>query len=319
MMTTRSVQFFVADGFQPLDLSGPVSVFSTANDLQASAYSLSTVSLKKSPVRPSAGPAVIPDNSIYGVDVPDTFVIVGGAGIRTLEPGKKHKARLLELASGARRVVSICTGAFLAGRLGLINGKRVTTHWAHQDELRTEFPACLLQKDRLYAQDENLWSSAGVTAGIDACLGLVSHDHGSSIAAAVARQLVVYLHRPGGQSQYSEILKAQAATGQFAELVDWISRNLHADLSISELAGRAGMSERNFQRRFKEDLGYPASIFVEQMRIAQAQQILNSPGVSVAKTATNLGFKNPDSFRRAFERTLGVSPRFYRERFKETD
>ncbi|MEM7504856.1 MAG: GlxA family transcriptional regulator [Pseudomonadota bacterium] len=319
VMKQRSVQFFIAEGFQPLDLAGPVSVFSTANELRGSSYALSTISLTASPVRPSAGPAVLPDDSIYKVDPPDTFVIVGGEGMRTLRPSRTIAARLRELAGGARRVVSICTGAFLAGRLGLIDGKRVTTHWRHQDELRTEFPTCLLQDDRLYSQDGRFWSSAGVTAGIDACLALVSRDHGSGIAANVARQLVVYLHRPGGQAQYSEVMRAQVTSDRFASLVYWIRSNLKANLSIPELAARAGMSERNFQRRFKQDFGQPASSFVEQMRVAHAREILKAPGASVARTASSVGFRNPDSFRRAFERVLGVSPSFYKQRFEGID
>ena len=318
-MKTRSVQFFVADGFQPLDLAGPVAVFATANELQGDSYALSTIGLTTTSVRPSAGPAVVPDRSIHKVDPPDTFVIVGGAGVRTLRPNKRATAQLQALTSGARRVVSICTGAFLAGRLGLLDGRQVTTHWQHQDELQTEFPSCLIQNDQLYSQDGGFWSSAGVTAGIDACLALVREDLGSALASAVARQLVVYLHRPGGQAQYSEVMQAQDRSEQFSGLVDWIVGNLQADLSIPELAARTCMSERNFQRRFKQDFGQPASRFVEQMRITRAQQILMSPGASIARTASMVGFGNPDSFRRAFERVLGVSPSFYRERFQDAD
>ena len=316
-MKTRAVQFFIADGFQPLDLAGPVAVFATANEIQRGSYALTTVGSNASSVRPSAGPAVVPDQSIHKVESPDTFVIVGGAGVRTLQPNLRSRSQLQRLTDGARRVVSICTGAFLAGRLGLLDGKRVTTHWQHQEELRAEFPSCLVQHDQLYSRDGKFWSSAGVTAGIDACLALVREDHGGAVASAVARQLVVYLHRPGGQAQYSEIMQAQDRSERFANLIDWIAGNLHADLSIPELAARASMSERNFQRRFKQDVGQPASTFVEQMRISRAQQILMSPGASIARTASMVGFGNPDSFRRAFERVLGVSPRFYRERFQD--
>ncbi|MEM8684269.1 MAG: GlxA family transcriptional regulator [Pseudomonadota bacterium] len=318
-MKTRSVQFFVADGFQPLDLAGPVSVFASTNETKASAYALSTVSFEASPVLPSAGPAILPDSAIFDVDPPDTFVIVGGAGIRHLHPDQRARKRLCTLAAGARRVVSICTGAFLAGRLGLIDGKRVTTHWRHQDELRQAYPTCRLQDDQLYATDGTFWSSAGVTAGIDVCLALVSRDHGASVAAAVARELVVYLHRPGGQAQYSEVMRAQTTSKRFAELIYWIHNNLQTDLSVPALADRVGMSERNFQRRFKQDFGQTASNFVEQLRISQAQDILRSPSVSISATASSVGFKSADSFRRAFERVLGVNPSFYRARFDEVD
>lgn len=319
VMKTRTVQFFVADGFQPLDLAGPVSVFSSTNSVRESAYRLTTVGLAAAPVKPGAGPAVVPDASIHDVEAPDIFVIVGGEGVRVLEPAPAQFQRLRALARGATRVVSICTGAFLAGRLGLLDGKRVTTHWAHQASLQETFPKCRVQDDQIYARDGDFWSSAGVTAGIDACLALVGHDHGSGIAASVARQLVVYLHRHGGQAQYSEVMQAQAGSRRFADLMLWIRGNLKEDLSIPALAARVGMSERNFQRRFKQDFGRTASSLVEQMRIAHAQQMLKSPGASVARTSDSVGFRNPDSFRRAFERVLGVSPSFYKDRFREIE
>ncbi len=318
-MHTRAIQFVIADGFQPLDLAGPVSVFSAANDLRASAYELKTISLGRTTVCPSAGPAVLADAVLKNAAPPHTLVLVGGSGIRALTPTPAQLRQLTKLANGAQRVVSICTGAFLAGRLGLIDGKRVTTHWQHQRELKKMFPTCHLQTDQLYSRDGAFWSSAGVTAGIDACLALVAADCGSSIAANVARELVVYLHRAGGQAQYSELMQAQASGSRFASLVPWIRANLKEDLSIARLADKAGMSERNFQRRFRQDFGRPASRLIEHMRIAQAQQLLKAPGASVARTAANVGFSNPDSFRRAFERVLGVSPSFYKERFKEAD
>ena len=319
MSKARTVQCFVADGFQPLDLAGPVSVFSAANDLRGSAYRLTTVALGTEPVRPSAGPAVLPDDSIDNVDPPNTFVIVGGAGMRALAPDPAQTRKLQALTGGAARVVSICTGAFLAGRLGLLDGRRVTTHWQHQTALQRAYPGCLVQDDQLYSRDGKFWSSAGVTAGIDACLALVSHDHGASIAATVARQLVVYLHRHGGQAQYSDVMQAQAASNRFCDLIYWMRGNLREDLSIPALAEKVGMSERNFQRRFKQDVGRPASRLVEHMRISQAQQILKAPGSTIARTAASVGFTNPDSFRRAFERVLGVSPSFYKDRFREVD
>ncbi|MEM9208853.1 MAG: GlxA family transcriptional regulator [Pseudomonadota bacterium] len=321
-MRSRSVQLFIAKGFEPLDLAGPISVFSAANAIVASAYSLSTVSLTGAPVRPDAGPAVLPDHTIYQVRPPHTFIIVGGAGIRSLTPSVKDKRRLQALARGAARVASICTGAFLAGRLGLIDGKRVTTHWRYQEELRQTFPDCRLQADRLYSEADGFWSSAGVTAGIDACLAMVTKDHGGKVAAEVARQLVVYLHRPGGQAQYSTDtagVQIHAHTNRFSELVSWIKNNPKEDLSIPALATRACMSERHFQRRFKQAFGQPVSRFVEQMRISHAREMLKSPSASVAIVASSVGFHSADSFRRSFERVLGVTPSFYRERFKETD
>lgn len=314
----KSVYFFVADGHQALDLSGPMAVFSSANELSANAYDLKTVGFDGAMVTSNAGLRILPDQSIQAIEPPHTLVFVGGPGIRALRPSKAERRRLLELANCSGRVVSICTGAFLAAELGLFDGKAVTTHWRHQGELQDLYPKTLVEPDRLYIADGKCWSSAGVTAGIDCALAIVREDLGHAVAAGVARQLVVYLHRDGGQNQYAEGLRLQLGTsGTFSELIDWIRVNLSADLSISVLAARLGMSERNFQRLFKKELGVPATTLVEQLRIEHAQQLLKNPSVSISSVSTSVGFNSPDSFRRAFERVVGISPSFYQNRFQE--
>ena len=314
----KRISFFLPDGYQALDLAGPMAVFSSASDLSRDAYELETVGLSERPIKSNAGLRIIPDLSIQSVEPPHTLVFVGGPGARKLNPSATERQRLLDLANSSQRVVSICTGAFLAAELGLLDGQAVTTHWRHQEEFQERYPRTFVQPDRLYTSDGKFWSSAGVTAGIDLALALVSEDLGEAVAAGVARQLVVYLHREGGQNQYAEGLRVQLGTsGMFSELIDWIRTNLSADLSISVLSARLGMSERNFQRQFKKELGVPATTLVEQLRIEHAQQLLINPSTSISSVSAAVGFNSPDSFRRAFERVIGISPSFYQRRFRE--
>ncbi|MEL6686110.1 MAG: helix-turn-helix domain-containing protein [Pseudomonadota bacterium] len=316
-MSASRTYFFVSDGYQPLDLAGPLSVFATANDFVRDGYDMLTVGFNVSPVTPNAGPQIIPDASIHELEVPHTFVIVGGPGMRTLKPDAENRERLCRIIEDSQRIVTICTGAFLAAELGILNGRMTTTHWRHEEDLSCQFPNIRIDADKLYTVDGNIWSSAGVTAGIDLALALVRYDHGDAVAAQIARQLVVYLHRDGGQTQYADGLRIQiGAAGEFSGLIEWVRNNLSADLSNPALAVRMGMSERNFQRRFKQQFGSPAASLIERLRVEQACQILTRSASSVSQVSQLVGFSNPDSFRRAFTRNIGVSPYNYQERFK---
>lgn len=316
-MSACRTYFFVSDGYQPLDLAGPQSVFATANDLVRDGYEMLTVGFDVDPIAPNAGPQILPDASIHELEAPHTLVIVGGPGMRTLKPDAENRERLCRIIEGSKRVVTICTGAFLAAELGILNGKMATTHWRHEEDLSCQFPNIHVDADKLYTVDGNVWSSAGVTAGIDLALALVRNDHGDAVAAQIARQLVVYLHRDGGQTQYADGLRVQiGAAGEFGDLIEWVRNNLSGDLSNPALAVRMGMSERNFQRRFKQQFGSPAASLIERLRVEQACQILTSSASSISHVSQLVGFSNPDSFRRAFIRNVGVSPRHYQERFK---
>lgn len=319
-MTSRTIHFLIVEGYQALDLAGPMAVFSTANDICSDAYDLVTLGLGEGTTKSNAGLTTVPDARIHDLEPPHTLVFVGGPGARTAKFACRDTDRLRELAQRSTRVISICTGSFIAAQLGLLDDHVTTTHWRHQDELQKRFRKTKLEHDRLYTVDGKYWSSAGVTAGIDLALAIVREDLGDTIAASIARQLVVYLHRDGGQNQYSEGLRVQhGASGAFSELIEWVRVNLSGDLTISVLAARMGMSPRNFQRRFKTEFGVPATTLIERLRIDHARDLLRNPSVSIAAVAAATGFKSPDSFRRAFERVVGVGPRFHQKRFQEND
>lgn len=319
-MKTRSLAFLILDGYEPLDLTGPMSAFAAANQFVPEAYELMTCAMHDAPIAPNCGPRVLADCKIDELEKIHTLVLVGGEGPRTYVPVSKDKLHIERHIEEAQRVLTVCTGAFLAGRFGLLDEREVTTHWRYQEDLQRLFPAARVARDSLYCSDGKLWTTAGVTSGIDAALALIRADFGAGIAANVARQLVVYLHRPGGQEQYAQDLQIQSGcTAVFADVTDWIANNLDADLSVGVLARRARMSQRTFQRRFRRDFGTPVSTYVEQLRVRHAGKLLTSRNVSVAATAYKVGFDNPDTFRRAFERQMGVSPSFYRKRFETFD
>lgn len=319
-MTTRTIAFLVLDGYEPLDLAGPMSALSAANQFLPDSYKLVTCAMHDAPIAPNCGPRILADCTIDDLEEVHTLVLVGGEGPRKYTPVSGERLPLERHIETAQRVLTVCTGAFLAGRFGLLDDREVTTHWRHQEDLQRLFPAARVVRDGLYCSDGKLWTTAGVTSGIDAALALIRADLGAGIAANVARQLVVYLHRPGGQEQFAEDLQIQSgSSASFADITDWIANNLDADLSVGVLARRARMSQRTFQRRFRRDFGTPVSTYVEQLRVRHAGKLLTSRNVSVAATAYKVGFDNPDTFRRAFERQMGVSPSFYRKRFETFD
>jgi transcriptional regulator GlxA family with amidase domain len=209
------------------------------------------------------------------------------------------------------RIGSVCSGTFLLARAGLLDGRRATTHWAACERFRQMFPAVRLEPDALYVQDGDLWTSAGVTTGIDMALAMVGGDHGALLAAKVARQLVVYSHRPGHQSQFSSLLDAQTrATVEFAGLIDWVQARLEQPIRIAEMAAEMGMSERSFLRKFKEATGEPPSKYLDRLRIEKARVLL-AAGASIKQTTLQVGFQSEAAFRSAFTARIGVSPSHY--------
>ncbi|MEN7342982.1 MAG: helix-turn-helix domain-containing protein [Pseudomonadota bacterium] len=315
-MDSKHIYFFVADGFQPLDLAGPVAVFATANTYAPDAYTIRTLGLDGGIVTPISGPRALPDHSIHAVDSPHTMVLVGGAGMRDLDLKAPDYAQLKRLCNNAERVVTICTGAFVAGQLGLLDGRQTITHWRYQDELAARFPGAQVVEDQLYSKDASLWCSAGVTAGIDTCLAVVREDCGESIAGNVARHLVVSLQRPGGGAQFNDAIKAQVVRDtRLGAVVHWIQQHLKDNLTLQVIAENNNMSERHLQRRFKACFGVTVTKFVERLRVERAKQILSVSHASIASAANSVGFKSSDSFRRAFERQTGVSPNLYIKRF----
>jgi transcriptional regulator GlxA family with amidase domain len=247
----------------------------------------------------------------------DTLIVPGALDLT----GAMQDPALIEWiarnAPRARRVCSVCTGTFVLAQAGLLDGKRVVTHWQATETLRKQYPNLHVQPDAMFVRDDPVWSSAGVSAGIDLSLALVQDDCGRDVAMSVARQLVVYMKRPGGQTQFSELLRAQAKAGEpFAELHDWLSTHLHDEtLSVESLARRACMSARNFARVYKTKTGRTPAKAIELFRLETARRLLEDTDERIEAIARRTGFGDEDRMRNTFQRHLNVSPRDYRERF----
>jgi transcriptional regulator GlxA family with amidase domain len=317
MKEPRRVVIVIFPGVQPIDAIGPGEVFRTASRIDPPGYSVELVAADPGPVRSTTvGLAV--DRTLAGCRGPiDTLVVAGGTGVPAAREDRRLVSWLGSAAKRSRRVCSVCTGTFLLGEAGLLEGRRVTTHWASCDLLAGEYPSVTVEPDRIYVRDGDLYTSAGVTAGMDLALALVEADLGRATALETARWLVVFVKRPGGQSQFSAQLAAQTAEREpLRELQDWIAGNLDADLSVPALAERAHMSERNFARAFRRELGMTPGAYVETARVEAARMALESSDTHVEIVARRNGFGTVETMRRAFHRRLGVAPADYRARFK---
>lgn len=316
------------NGLQSLDLCGPLEVFTKAKD---KAPEVGAAPFRYEILVASPDGGVIVTNSGLQIanvarlsDLPDdidTIVVLGGsvAGLEGTDEGTRIVEWLRERANGARRVTSVCTGAFLLGVAGLLEQKRATTHWAACATLQGMCPSTTVVADAIYVSDGNVYTSAGITAGIDLALALVEQDLGPTVALAVARDMVLPLRRPGGQSQYSASLAAQAqASDRFRELLTWIAENPTKKLGVPELANRAAMSERSFARLFKAQTGMTPSTYVELVRLDQAKMLLETTRWPLARVADRAGLGTAASLIRAFNRRLGVTPEEYRSRFRLT-
>ncbi len=310
----RTIALILFEGFQSLDVFGPMDAFDAANALVPGSYRIKLWSVEDEVVRAENGARVMSDCRIHANLRPDTLIIPGGRGARTLQLSSTQRKTLVALGRRSRRLVSVCTGAFLAAELtkGFI---RIATHWKYADDLRARFPALNVDADVLYVHDGNLWSSAGVTAAIDLALRLIADDLGEAVSIACARQLVVHYRREGNQAQFSDPLQWQQRTsGKFGELLSWMLANPEADHSISALSGRMSMSPRHLTRRFVEVFGEAPAKFAERIRLDHARTLLMK-GLRIEAIATAVGFKSADSFRRAFERRFSVSPSTYCRHF----
>lgn len=311
----RRIEILAFARAQILDIAGPLQVFVSANEFLSQAgrdpfYDPVIVAapgggMTSAGVAVSVEPLPPPDLAL------DTLILAGGAGVR----GALADAALLgwvkARARAARRVVSICTGAFLAAEAGLLAGRRATTHWASAETLQKRYPEVDVACDPIFVEDGKVWTSAGVTAGIDLCLELVERDCGRDIALAIARDLVLYLRRPGNQAQFSQALALQSSR-RFAALHDWMKDNLAADLSVPALAARAGMSERTFLRHYVREEGVTPAKTVEALRIDLARRLLSETDLPVKTVAARCGFRSEAVFRRAFERVMELTPGDYR-------
>lgn len=320
MPSPISVVIVAFDSLQHLDLAGPLEVFTGTNEYLAGrggepAYQISVASQGAKPVRTSSGLTLVPGTDLATVRDPHTLLIPGGQGAR--RPGGELAAWLRRHAPAAQRVTSVCTGAFLLAEAGLLAGRRVTTHWAYADALQRQFPDVLVDPEPIYVRDGPVVTSAGVTAGIDLALALVEEDIGREAALAVARHLVVFLRRPGSQAQFSAQLRAQVAQRQpLREVQQWIAERPGADLSVDRLAARAGLSPRHFARSFTAETGVSPGQYVGRVRLEAARRGLEDTGDGIEQIARSCGYGTPEAMRRAFIRSLGVSPAGYRQRFR---
>jgi transcriptional regulator GlxA family with amidase domain len=305
-------------GAQALDAVGPMEVFTAADRIVGGgAYAARLVGATRAPQPVNSGYALVPAVGYRSVRGPfDTLVVAGGSGSRTMMEDADLIAWLRRMAVRTRRVTSVCTGAFLLARAGLLDGRRATTHWAHCEALAHGFPSVEVDPDPIFVRDGNVYTSAGVTAGIDLALALVEDDLGREVALQVARHLVVYLKRPGGQSQFSVALDGQrAARRTFEDLVAFVAEHPSADLSVAALAARCGMSPRNFARRFQEELGETPARYVSRTRVEIARRLLEETDGPIEEVAERCGFGSTETMRRGFVATLGVPPHDYRGRF----
>jgi transcriptional regulator GlxA family with amidase domain len=318
-MAVRSVGIIGYEGVNALDLTGPHEVFTqatTGEGERQAAYQVMCLSPDGQPFRSRSGLLLGAESSLADAPAFDTIVVPGGPGIRAPEVMQPIGAWLRERAPTTRRLVSVCTGIYGLGASGLIDGRRATTHWRYAAEVAERFPAIRLEPDAIFIRDGAFATSGGVTAGIDLALALVEEDLGPSTALAIARMLVVYLKRSGGQRQYSEPLRFQVrAKGRFADLAAWIPANLAADLSVDALAARVNASPRHFARLFKEAFGASPADFVEALRLAEGAERLLAADLTIDAVASSVGYASGTVFRRAFERRFGVTPGAYRARF----
>lgn len=325
----RLIDLITFDRFQSLDLTGPQEVFAQANRFLTESGDTATLRyririLSPNPdriVTSSGGLRILADGTLDdgNTEIPcDTLMVVGGAGIHALADHRPAVAWIAAQADRARRIASVCTGTFALARAGLLEGRRVTTHWRSAALLAERYPTLQVDPDAIWIKDGPFYSSAGVTAGMDLALALVEEDCGPAIALEIARNLVLYLRRSGGQSQFSAHLLGQMArTAPIRTVQGWILDNLDRPMAVPDLAERVAMSPRNFSRVFLSEIGIPPGRFVERARVDAARGALGSPE-PIGVVAAKVGFSTPEAMRRAFVRHLGVTPQDYRERFAAT-
>jgi transcriptional regulator GlxA family with amidase domain len=319
MAEALRIGFVAFPGLTTLDLTGPYEVFAAANELNRAGrvlYKTVIVAERLTPVLSDSGIAFLPHEEFATAGLFDTVITPGGPGLREPATQAQVAAWLKQAAPHTRRLVSVCTGVYGLAATELLDGRRAATHWRHAEDAARQFPKVTIDARALYHIDRPFYTSAGITAGIDLALALVEEDHGSALALAVARELVVYLKRPGGQTQFSDSLQFQTrATDRFAELAAWLPEHLPDTLTIESLAKRTHSSPRNFARRFKDAFGTNVGEYVETLRLNAARERLGAPDQTLESIALSVGFRSADVFRRAFERRFGVSPKEYASHF----
>lgn len=304
-MSARRIDVLIFPDFQLLDAAGPIAAFEIAARMAQGAYDLRVVSTRPGWVASSSG-AALQAAALDGGAI-DTLLVSGGDGTRPERLDPSVSAAVAAAAPRARRIVSVCSGAFILAQAGLLEGRRATTHWSRTADFRRRFPGTRLEPDRIYVRDDPIWTSAGITAGIDLSLALIAEDLGEAIARATAQQLVAPRQRAGGQSQFSGLVEMGGASGRFAELLNWADQRLDARLSVEDLAEACAMSPRNFARAFVREVGMTPAKAVEHLRVEAARRRLEA-GASVEEAARAAGFGDVERLRRAMLRTYGRTP-----------
>jgi len=319
-MRPRRVGLLGFEGVMALDLVGPFDAFSSAiledNGKQSPCYEAVVIGLTDQPFVAESGVVFKPHKTIRSAPPLDTLIVPGGKGLRVPQTQNVIAEWIASRAAKIRRIATVCTGTYGLAATGLLNGRHVTTHWRYAQDLAKRFPKLKVDPNALYLKDEKFYTCAGITSGIDLSLALIEEDFGPRVALSVARELVVYLKRPGGQEQFSEPLKFQTqASDRFADLAAWIQGHLQENLSADVLADRACLSPRHFSRRFKTAFGSTPADFVENLRLTEARERLTLPDQTIESVAFSVGFRSADAFRRAFERRYGLRPTSYRKHF----
>ena len=313
------------EGMEPLDAVGPLDIFASTG-FDFSGRSLSRICYETEFIAPEAGPVtsfiglpLVASRGIADVDPGefDTLIVAGGPGVAAAQQNATLVDWLRAAQGKVRRLCSVCTGAFLLAEAGLLDGRRAVTHWRWCDSLQQRFPEVAVESDPIWVRDGDIYTSAGVTAGMDLALALVEADYGRRLAMAVARAKVMFLKRPGGQAQFSAHLETQSRDAPtFADLRHWILSNPGADLSVPALAGRIGRSPRHFARQFRAETGQTPARFVEEVRLDAARRRLEEGAEGIERIAHDCGFGSAERMRRSFLRRLGVNPNDYRRRFR---
>jgi transcriptional regulator GlxA family with amidase domain len=299
----------VFPGFQLLDAAGPISAFEIAGRLAGSPVQIRIVAIEPGAVRSSSGVEMLarPAKTSRA-----TLIVAGGEGVRAAIRCPRTLAFVRATAPRGGRVASVCSGAYILAEAGLLDGRRATTHWRRTGHFLAAYPDVKLEPDKIFVRDGNIWSSAGITAGIDLALAMVTEDFGADVARETARQLVLYHHRTGGQSQFSSLLELKAPAGRFGALLSWVRENLDQPLSVDDLADRAGISSRHFSRAFIAETGVTPSKAVERLRLEVARERVQSSHEAIERVALSTGFRDPERMRRAFVRAFGQPPQSLR-------
>ncbi len=303
----RQIVIFIFPGFQILDATGPIAAFEIAGRYRPGTYALQIVAVDPGVV-PSSSGVCLQAKVARGMRGVDTLLVVGGDGVDRAAACADTLRFAQHMARSARRVASVCSGAYVLAQAGLLDGRRATTHWSRTTDFARRFPAVRLEADRIFICEGNIWTSAGITAGIDLALAMIAEDLGDVVARKTAQQLVVYYRRPGGQSQFSALLDMDRQIGRFSSLLNYVREHLQERLSVDDLAERSHLSARQFSRLFHAEIGMSPARAVESLRVEAAKTALESGASSIQRVAIDCGFGNAERMRRSFVRITGTPP-----------